>query len=314
MVSSTTLIGTSAAAAAGAGLLERRYRRDLRRAEKRLASLDRSVTTSRFGSIEYAVAGTGEPVLVSHGIFHGFDGGLLSTDELVDSVRIIAPSRFGYLGSTMPPGATVADQADAFAFLLDHLGHATVDILGISAGTGAAVQFALRHPERVNHLIVSSGSFPGSPTAAAPPEWARWLYSDRAMWTVRFLAPSMFARIMGVPKGFPAGDEDVREIERMTESIFPIGPRVDGAVFDAYVSNPEIVEYPLEQIEVPTLIIHASDDPLASYDAAAAAAERIPGSTLITLESGGHLQLGYAELARTEMLSFLRRPTRISSG
>jgi hypothetical protein len=33
----------------------------------------------------------------------------------------IAPSRFGYLGSDMPEAATWDEQADAFAFLLDHL-------------------------------------------------------------------------------------------------------------------------------------------------------------------------------------------------
>jgi hypothetical protein len=37
-------------------------------------------------------------------------------------VRVIAPSRFGYFGSTLPTDASPADQADAYALLLDHLG------------------------------------------------------------------------------------------------------------------------------------------------------------------------------------------------
>ncbi len=301
-------MAVAAAAAIGGGLMERRYRRHLRAAEQRLASADRSGVATEFGQIEYADVGVGSPVLVSHGIFHGFDGGLLSVEGLLADHRVIAPSRFGYPGSDMPPSATVADQADAFAALLDQLGLATATVVGISAGTGAAVQFALRHGDRADHLILSSGSFPGSPTAQAPPRWARRFYADRPMWAAKVLAGPAFAQLMGVPRGFPRDDDQTREVERLTNSIFPIGPRTTGALFDAYVSNPEIGEYPLEQIGVPTLIVHAADDPLASHDAAVAAAERIPGAILVTLESGGHFQLGQTEKVRTAIASFLTQP------
>jgi predicted alpha/beta-fold hydrolase len=56
---------------------------------------------------------------------------------------------------------------------------------------------------------------------------------------------------------------------------------------------------------VPTLLIHAKDDPLASYEAAVDAAERIPGAILVTLESGGHLGLGQEERMRTEVGAFV---------
>ncbi|MDH5521076.1 MAG: alpha/beta hydrolase, partial [Acidimicrobiia bacterium] len=215
------------------------------------------------------------------------------------------PSRFGYLGSAMPPRATVAAQSEAFALLLDHLELDAVDVIAVSAGTGAAIQLALRHPDRVKHLIVSSGNFPGSATAQAPPGWAKVFYSDRAMWTLKTAARPAAAGLMGVPAGFPRTDDDARQIDRMLDSIFPIAPRREGAVFDAYVSNPEIVDHPLEQIRVPTLIIHAEDDPLASFDAAVAASDRIPDAHLVALRSGGHLQLGQAERVRTEIAFFL---------
>ena len=50
--------------------------------------------------------------------------------------RVIVPSRFGYLGSTLPEGATAADQADVFVELLDHLGLTRVEVMAISAGSG----------------------------------------------------------------------------------------------------------------------------------------------------------------------------------
>ncbi len=286
----------------------RRYRRDLRRAEERLASLDRSVIQTMFGSLEFAGIGSGDPLLVSHGILHGFDGGLASVEHVIQGRRVIAPSRFGYLGSSMPPRVTVAAQAEAFALLLDHLDLDAVDVIAVSAGTGAALQFALRHPDRVRHLVVSSGNFPGSATAQAPPGWAKAFYSDRAMWALKAFAAPVFAGLMGVPDGFPRSAEDTRQIDRMVESIFPIAPRVEGAIFDAYVSNPDVAGYTLEQIRVPTLIVHAEDDPLASFYAAVMAADRIPGARLVALDSGGHLQLGQADRVREEVASFLTEP------
>ena len=77
-------------------------------------------------------------------------------------------------GSFNPPHAghgAVADQAAAFVSLLDHLGVDSLDVVAVSAGTSAAVQLALRHPQRVRRLVVSSGNWPGSGTAQAPPGW-----------------------------------------------------------------------------------------------------------------------------------------------
>lgn len=282
-----------------------RYRRDIKAARDRLDSVTSRTVQFDAGSLEYTDVGEGPCLLVSHGIFHGCDGGQRSARDVVSDHRVISPSRFGYLGSSMPENATGAAQADAFVDLLDHLGVETTAVMGISAGTGAAVQLALRHPARVTHLIVSSGNWPGSPTSEAPPSWAKLFYNDRAMWLLRALAPQMVGSLMGVPKGFPRDDEQAAYVEEMLDSIFPLEPRAEGAIFDAFSSNPEIDDFPLERIAIPTLIIHTKDDPLASFDAAQAAAERIPGASLVGLESGGHLGLGQTERVRNAVAEFL---------
>lgn len=291
--------------------LTRWYRRDLGRAEDRLRAVDRRVIDSRFGPLEYAEDGAGDVLLVSHGIFHGCDGGLLSVRGLVDDRRVIAPSRFGYLGSALPPDASGRDQADAFVVLLDHLQLDAVDVIAISAGTGAAIQLALRHPERVDRLVISSGNYPGNATAEAPPTWAKAFYSDGAMWALKTFVRPMLSGLMGVPKGFPRNDDEAEVVEEMLDSIFPVDLRAEGAIFDAYVSNPEVSSYPLEELQAPTLIVHAEDDPLASYDAAVEASGRIPDCVLIGLDSGGHLQLGQSERVRAEVTTFLNRPATV---
>lgn len=299
-----------AGAAASTFLLRRSERRFVERAQRRLDAVERKVVDTAIGPVEYAERGDGEPVLVSHGIFHGADGGLLSVRDLVAARRVIAPSRFGYLGTPMPADATTSRQADAFAALLDRLEIERTDVIAISAGTSAAVRFALDHPDRIRRLIISSGNFPDSPTAQRPPDWARAAYTDGAMWTLRTVARPAFARLMGVPCGFPRTDEEERTVEELLESIFPIAPRREGAIFDAFVSNPEVGTYDWESITAPTLIVHAADDPLASYDAAAATVERIPGARLVTLPSGGHLQLGQIDRVRDEIGTFVSADAR----
>jgi pimeloyl-ACP methyl ester carboxylesterase len=301
------IAATTAVAGLATGVI-RAYRRDFTAAQNRLSAVRRHYVSTAFGTLEYAESGAGDPVLVSHGIFHGCDGGLLSVRSILRGHRIIAPSRFGYLGSALPAHATPRDQADAFAALLDRLDVPQVDMVGISAGTTAAVEFALRYPDRTKHLVVLSGSFPGGRMAAAPPAWAKLLYSDLPLWAIKKAARAKFVHLMGVPAGFPKTPEQVQELDEMVESIFPIGPRSAGAVFDAYISNPAVNDLPIEKIAVPTIIVQAKDDPMCEFAPAEQAAHRIPGCVLIPQESGGHLGLGQSAFTRAALDDFLKVP------
>jgi pimeloyl-ACP methyl ester carboxylesterase len=124
-----------------------RYRRDMSAARARLATMERHVLSTPWGAVEYAERGDGEPVLVVHGIFQHCVAGLFSVRDLLLDRRVIAPSRFGCLGSSMPPNATPSAQADAFAALLDALHIRQIDVVAFSAGATSALQLALRHPE-----------------------------------------------------------------------------------------------------------------------------------------------------------------------
>ena len=279
-----------------------RYRRDLNAARARLAAVDRHVVSTRWGAVEYAERGSGDPVLVVHGIFHNCVGGLLSVRDFSDR-RFIAPSRFGYLGSNMPLDATPAHQADALADLLDALGIGQIDVIGESAGATSALQLALSHPEKVKHLAVLVGNLPGSPTAVVQPSLAKLFNRQLPLWVLRTFAPSMMVRLVaGLPKGFAMSREDARFVTEFIDSLFPVSP--EGVDFDAFVSNADVNDYNLEAINVPTLIIHTKDDQVASHEASKRAAERIPGARFVSLESGGHLMLGQTNIIRDELADF----------
>jgi pimeloyl-ACP methyl ester carboxylesterase len=280
-----------------------RYRRDLKAARARLAAVERHVVSTQWGAVEYAERGDGAPVLVVHGIFHNCVGGLLSVRDLFTDRRVIAPSRFGYLGSTMPPNATPAVQADAFAALLDALDIHQVDVIGLSAGATAALQLALRHPAKVKHLAVLVGNLPGSPTAVVQPSSVKLSNRQLPMWALKTFAPSTMARLVSaVPKEFVMTTEDGRFVNEFIDSLFPVMSQ--GYDFDASVSNADVNDYNLEAIKVPTLIVHTRDDQLASHEVSKRAAERIPGARFVSLESGGHLMLGQTKIVRDELADF----------
>jgi pimeloyl-ACP methyl ester carboxylesterase len=296
-----------AAIAAGIGspalALSLRYRRDMNAARARLAAVDRHVVSTRWGVVEYAERGSGDPVLVVLGVYQNCLSGLFSVRDLFVDRRVIAPSRFGYLGSSMPPNATPAAQAAAFAALLDALDIGQIDVVCFSAGAPSALQLALRHPEKVKHLAVLVGNLPGSPTAIVQPSWTRRVNRQFLMWALRALAPSTMARLVSaVPKGFAMSSGDVRYVNEFIDSLFPMSP--EGYNFDLCVSNADVIHYNLEAISVPTLIAHTKDDQLASHEASQRAAERIPGARFVSLDSGGHLMLGQQQKGREVLARF----------
>jgi len=284
------------------------YRRDIRAASKKLKKQATETSDTQYGRIEYATYGKGIPVLVIHGIFGGHDQGLvLAKGQIGDKFLSIAPSRFGYLGTGMPQDATPAEQADAFAALLDNKGIDQAAIMATSAGGTSAIQFALRHPSRCSALVLVSSNAPGKVEVSLPPKpIARMMFrSDFIFWMLTTHFPSTMHSIMGVPGDFAMTPAYEMEMEEVMNTLLPVKPRSEGAYFDMFVSNPAINAYPVDEISVPTLIIHAVDDPLADYDNAQTMAERIPDAKMVTIESGGHPLLGHEARIRAEISEFL---------
>jgi pimeloyl-ACP methyl ester carboxylesterase len=287
-----------------------RYRSELGMARQRLDKLGSQVVETSCGPIEYARVGEGYPVLVIHGNGGGFDQGLaLAQGYLRQGFQVIAPSRFGYLRSSLPSGATPASQADAYACLLDSLGIDRVAIFTISAGVTSSVQFALHYPERVSALILQSPNAPGKVGFVPPPKpvFNALMHSDFAFWALTTYFGSSMHPLVGVPKGFTLTPELKDEVEAALSGVLPVSPRAGGVVFDTYVSNPEINNYPLAKVQAPTLVISAVDDPEALHENARTLANQIPGARLLVVPDGGHLLLGHTEEVKAEIFQFLQQ-------
>ena len=160
VMSALTLIAAVTVAGAGAwfGRAYVAFQREMRTQRARLGRGSEVIETPA-GVVEYARAGEGLPVLISHGGAGGYDQGLLTARMFLDDgFQAIAPSRFGHLRTPLARGSCAAAQADAYARLLDALHLERAAILGVSGGGPSSLQFALRHPRRSVALVMSAAT------------------------------------------------------------------------------------------------------------------------------------------------------------
>ena len=179
--------------------------------------------------------------------------------------------------------------------LLDKLGIDKVHLLATSAGGSVAIRFALDYPQRTKGLILYCSAMPPVEKPEKYAEYAGpppFLCNDYVM----FLLSPMFEPIMGMEPS-------------TIYSMLPINDRKVGVILDASVTNPDMArdfgEYPIEDLQVPTLIFHAKDDKLASYADAERAVARFPNCTFISFESGGHLLTGHGEEIKEAVSDFV---------
>jgi pimeloyl-ACP methyl ester carboxylesterase len=288
------------------------YRRDI--AAARNAAAASAVVQTSMGQMEYALEGLGDPVLSIHGTGGGWDQGLWASRALVPlGFQVIAPSRFGYLRTPWPAANSAADEADAFAALLDELRIQRVSVVSFSAGAAPAMQFALRHPDRVNALILvvpaAGGIIP--PAAPPPPAWVMnfALRFDLPMWFTINYMPRTTSKIVAVPYALvkTLGTEEKAAYDETVQMLLPISARRQGLLMDARNQAGGEASYAIERISVPTLLVSADDDLYGTMKVARVAAERIPGAELLAFPTGGHLLMGREAETWPRVSEFIRR-------
>jgi pimeloyl-ACP methyl ester carboxylesterase len=295
-----------------------RYTRDIRAARQRVDSLGSRVIETACGPVEFAQIGEGDPLLVVHGALGGFDQGLfLARSVGVPNSQIISVSRFGFLRSPVPPGATLDTQADVYAALLDALEIQRAAVFAVSAGSTSAIRFAVRHPQRVSALILMGPDAPGETYMALPSRFMSHIMfgSDFVYWAmIHCLGKKMQIATGLVPKGYPLTPEYAALVSKVQTGSLPVSRRVDGWDFETYTCEKEFFAsvtpaspYPLSKIETPVLVIMAEDDPISLPANVRALAEQMPNAHLFSVQDGGHFMFGHAEEVRAEVARFLGR-------
>ena len=302
-------------------LIGGRFSRDMALAKARAAQGGVMLPT-RCGPIEYREAGAGVPLLVVHGSGGGHDQGMAFAGALArHGVRVIAMSRFGYLGTPMPADASAAAQANAHVCLLDalNIGHAAV--MGGSAGAPSALQMAVRHPDRVSALIllVPLAYKPAAEADSAPPmpAWVeatmmRLIGSDFLFWAALHVARDQVIKVvLATPPELlaTASPRERARVDAMRDNILPVSTRAEGLRSDSSVGK-HLAPSPLEAVHVPTLVVSAREDGYGTLASAQHTASRIAGAKFVGFDRGGHVWVGHDEEVMLEILRLLGPPVR----
>lgn len=184
------------------------------------------------------------------------------------------------------PRFSFDDWVDDLETVIDALGFDRVPLLGLSQGGPVAIAYAVRHPERVSHLVLLGAFAQGRRKRAHRPEdlelaeariemvrlgWGRADPTYRQMFVARFLPE--------------ASQEEWRAFDELQRrSTSPENAwRFLNEFGDIDVSDLA------PRVTVPTLILGARREPDDVFEQSRILASLIPGSRLVPLDSPNHL-------------------------
>ncbi|MEP6818356.1 MAG: alpha/beta fold hydrolase [bacterium] len=172
--------------------------------------------------------------------------------------------------------------------VVDAVGVSRFPILGISQGGPVAIAYAVRHPEKVSHLILYGTYARGWARRGSSPEelerrrayltltklgWGQDNPAYRQLWTTLFL-----------PNATLEQWHWFNDLQRITAS-----PENACRLLNE-VGQIDVTDF-LSQVKVPTLVLHCRDDAVAPFEEGRLIAGMIPGARFVPLEGHNHLLL-----------------------
>lgn len=220
--------------------------------------------------IHYEAAGSGPPVLITHGFGSSTKAWEGQAETLSDAYRIITWDMRGHAGTDSPVDPAQYSEAatvDDMAAILDHLGIEKAVIGGLSLGGYMSLAFNLKYPGRVRALML----FDTGPGYNNP--------KGREAWNeTAFRRAERFEQ-----KGLDAlgqGAEVRISVHRSAEGLAKAARGMLAQFNDSVIRS-------LEQIEVATLVlVGANDEPF--LGATDYMANKIPGATKVVIPGAGH--------------------------
>jgi len=250
--------------------------------------------------IAFERKGEGAPLVLLHGALSDSREWRRQLDELSDEFTVVAWDAPGCGCSADPPETfRLPDYADCLAAFIGEIGLVRPHVLGLSFGSGLALEFYRRYPAIPRSLILAStyagwaGSLPpdvveerlhqGLRQSELPPEQV-----------VEVWIPSLFTK--------SASTDVIDETAAIMSEFHPVGMR---AMLFAFAEAD--LRDMLSTIEVPTLLLYGEADQRSPLNVAKSLHAKIPTSKLVIIPGVGHASnLEAPEIFNAEVRSFLR--------
>jgi pimeloyl-ACP methyl ester carboxylesterase len=172
--------------------------------------------------------------------------------------------------------------------VIDAAGINQFPLLGISQGGAVAIEYAVRHPDKVTHLILLGAFARGWRKMDLPPNVAAKREAQLALirsgWGNENPATRQFFTTLVIPDGAADEMRSFNEMQRVCTS-----PDNAARLFEAF-GNIDVVEL-LPQVRVPTIVFHSRHDAVINFEDGRRIAAAIPGAKFVLLESNNHLLL-----------------------
>jgi len=258
--------------------------------------------------MRYSIHGQGPVLLVAHGSGGGDDQGRLIAERFFPECRVIAVSRFGYLGSAMPSNPNNKKQAAVYKMILDAERIESAYVAGLSAGGPSVTEFAIEYPDACDGLILIAAM--GVVTLNEGVKLHR-LFSLIARSDFFYGLAAMFIRNrsntrLPLSENFltQLNKEDEHFVRFMFTTAGSLKNRLRGMWNDRSLKRLNVEE--MKTIRARALMIHALDDGLISSSNADFAATVIPNSEKFILPEGGHLLLTKHDRIKEKITAFIQ--------
>lgn len=264
--------------------------------------------TTKVGTqtIYYDEHGAGHPLLLFPGLGASRLGWWKQIEPLAKKYRVIDVDNRDAGDSALAAGPySIADMADDAAGLIENLNLGRAYVMGISMGGFISLELALRHPARVEKMILVATSAGGASHVTPTPEIGALLLrkeGEDIETRVRRTTPLITAP--GYMAAHPADlDRAVQNAKAKPMALEAYQRQLAAA----YAHTRNGVAERLAEIRVPTLVIHGDCDPLIPYANGKFLAANIAGAKLSTYAGVGHLPtIEAAERLNREVSEFLR--------
>jgi pimeloyl-ACP methyl ester carboxylesterase/DNA-binding SARP family transcriptional activator len=171
--------------------------------------------------------------------------------------------------------------------VVDALGLDRFPLIGSSKGGPTAIAYAVRHPERVSHLVLLGSFAQGWCKRGDEAEVARreaLITLTRQGWTEDNPAYRQIFTTRFMPDAGPEQFQWFNELQRVTSTA-------ENALRLMRASGDTDVVALLPQVQVPTLVLHLHNDGSVPFEQGRLIASRIPGARFVALKGRNHIIL-----------------------